>query len=131
MNSTHKWGVGPRLNDEQRLQVLDLVEQPSSPSLRNIGRQFGVTEYPIRSLIKKKDEVWVCVHQKDQNTIITSFRGSKGIYLELEEHLYVWIDASHWLSITLPPSIIIDKSSTIGCTNKSFLWLFQCSLGLV
>ena len=55
MNLTHKRGVRFCLNDEERLQIL--VEQPSSPSLRNIGRQFGVSESAIRSLIKKKDEI--------------------------------------------------------------------------
>ena len=110
MNSTRKRGVGPRLNDEQRLQILDLVEQPSSPSLRNIGRKFGVSESAIRSLIKKKDEVQMCVQQKDQNTRKTTFKGAKGKYPELEERLYAWIDASHRLSIALPPSVIMEKT---------------------
>ena len=66
MNSTHKGGVGLRLNDEQRLQILELVEQPLSP-LRNIGRQFGVSESAIRSLIKKKDEIRLRVQTKGQN----------------------------------------------------------------
>ena len=63
MNSTHKRCLGLRLNDEQRLQILELVEQPLSP-LRNIGRQFGVSESSIRSLIKKKDEIRMQIQQK-------------------------------------------------------------------
>ena len=93
MNSTHKRGAGPRLNDEQRLQILEIVEQPSPPSLRNIGRNFGVSESAIRSLIKKKDEIRMRVQLKDHNTRKTTFRGSKGKYPELEERLYAWIDA--------------------------------------
>ena len=83
MNLTHKRGVGPRLNDEQRLQILEIVEQPSTPSLHKIGRKFGVSEGAIRSLIKKKDE-----YRK------ITFRVSKGKYSELEERLYVRINAS-------------------------------------
>ena len=94
MNSTRKRGVGPRLNDEQRLQILEIVEQPSAPSLRKIGRNFGVSESAIRSLIKKKDEIRLRVQQKDQNARKKTFKGSKGKYLELEECLYAWIDAS-------------------------------------
>ena len=97
MNSTHKRGAGPRLNDEQRLQILELVEQPSTPSLRKIGRKFGVSEGAIRSLIKKKDEVQICVQQKDQNTRKTTFKGAKGKYPELEECLYARIDGSRRL----------------------------------
>ena len=88
MNLTHKRGAGLRLNDEQRLQILDLVEQPSSPSLRNIGRQFGVSESAIRSLIKKKDEIRLHAQQKDQNTRKITSKVSKGKYFELEECLY-------------------------------------------
>ena len=72
--------------DEQRLQNLELVEQPSAPSVRNIRRNFGVSESAIRSLVKKKDEVQICVQQKDQNTRKTTFRGSK--------RFYAWIGAS-------------------------------------
>ena len=64
MNSTHKGGVGPCFNDERRLQILDLVEEPSPPSLRNIGRQFDVSESAIKSLIKKKDEIRMQIQQK-------------------------------------------------------------------
>ena len=94
MNSTHKQGVGVRLNDEQRLQILELLEQPLSPSLRNIGRQFSVSEFSIRSLIKKKNEIRLRVQTEDQNARKKTFRGSKGKFPELEERLYAWIDAS-------------------------------------
>mgnify|MGYP006973825470 CR=1 FL=1 len=47
-NSTHKRGVGLRLNDEQRLQILELGEQPLSHSLLNM--ELGVSETAIRSL---------------------------------------------------------------------------------
>ena len=114
MNLTHKRGAGLRLNDEQRLQILDLVEQPSSPSLRNIGRQFGVSESAIRSLIKKKDEIRLRAQQKDHNARKKTFRGSKGKYPELEERLYAWIDASRRLSIVLPPSVIMEKARRLG-----------------
>ena len=110
MNSTHKRGVGPRLNDEQRLQILEIVEQPSAPSLCKIGRKIGVSECAIRSLIKKKDEVRMRVQLKDHNTRKTTSRGSKGKYPELEERLYAWIDASRRLSIALPPSVIMEKA---------------------
>ena len=114
MNSTHKRGAGPRLNDEQRLQILEIVEQPSPPSLRNIGRNFGVSEWAIRSLIKKKDEIRMRVQLKDHNTRKTTFRGSKGKYPELEERLYAWIDASRRLSIALPPSVIMEKARRLA-----------------
>ena len=50
MNSTHKRGALPRLHDEQRPKFLELDEQPSSP-IRNIGRQFGISDFAVRSLI--------------------------------------------------------------------------------
>ena len=58
----------------------------------------------------KKDEVWMLVQQKHQNTRKKTFRGSKGKYPELEERLYAWIDASRRLSVALPPSIIMEKA---------------------
>ena len=70
------------------------MQQPSSPSLRNIGRQFCVNESTIRSLIRKKDEIRLHVQQKDQNARKKTFRGSKGKFPELEERLYAQIDAS-------------------------------------
>ena len=94
MNSTQKRGAGLCFNDEQRLHILELVEQPSSPSLRNIGRQFSVSEFSIRSLIKKKNEIRLRVQTEDQNARKKTFRGSKGKFPELEERLYAWIDAS-------------------------------------
>ena len=43
-----------------------LVEQPLFHSLHNIGRQFGINEFAIRSLIKKKDGAQMHSQQKDQ-----------------------------------------------------------------
>ena len=71
------------MNDEQRLQILEIVKQPSAPSLRKIGRNFGVSEGAIRSLIKKNDEVRMRVQLKEHNTRKTTFRGSKGKYPEM------------------------------------------------
>ena len=47
--------------------------------------------------------------QKDQNTRKITSKVSKGKYFELEECLYAQIDASHRLSIALPPSDIMEK----------------------
>ena len=52
MNSTYMEGVGPHLNDEQRLWILELVEPPSSPSLRNISRQMWYK--------------WICTYKLDE-----------------------------------------------------------------
>ena len=54
------------------------MEQPSSLSLHNIGRQFGVSESTIESSIKKKDEIQLCVQQKDHNARKRTLRGPKG-----------------------------------------------------
>ena len=57
---------------------------------------------------------YACVLNKKITMQELFFRGSKGKYRELEEHLYAWIDASRRLLIALAPSIIMEKARRLA-----------------
>jgi len=46
----HARGKGTRLNDAQRLQIIDIIDRPNPPSMRSIARQFDVTEKAIHKI---------------------------------------------------------------------------------
>ena len=75
----------------------------------------------------------MCAQQKDENTRITTFRGSKGKHPKLEECLYAWFDASIQLLIVncIPIIGYYGEGLTIGCTNEYFDDDFKSNLGLV
>ena len=109
-NPKGKRGVENHLNDEQRVQILELVEQPSSPCLRSIAIRFDVSDTVLKKLIKNKEEVQMRAQQEDDKTRKPTLRAAKDKYLDLEECLYAWIDASRRLSITLPPFFTVEKN---------------------
>ena len=117
----HKRGSGTCLKDAQRLQILDFLEQLLPPSIRQIARQFYVDEKAIRNLIKKKDEVRMRAEQQDQNKQMTTFRGEKAKYPELEERLYHWIDVGvHRQSLPLLAYIILEKAKQLAIQMNIF-----------
>ena len=62
----------------------------------------------------------MCVQQKDLNTRKTTFRGSKVKYPKLDEYLYSSFDASHQLSIALPPLVIMEKVQQLSRVMNIF-----------
>lgn len=75
-NSKRK-GDGQRLNDAQRLEIIGLLEQPKTPSMRNIARQFGVDEKVIRNLKANKNGIRERARTVDQATQAKTFRVSQ------------------------------------------------------
>lgn len=86
-------GSGPRLTDATRLEILALLAAPTPPPLRQLARQFGVSEATIR-------------HVRDRAAVITSRalaapehvrqrtrRAAQRTFPELEARLGAWLDA--------------------------------------
>ena len=48
--SKRKKGKGNRLNDEERLEVINMLENPNCSSIRSIARDLGVGEKTIRNI---------------------------------------------------------------------------------
>ena len=67
-------GEGNRLSDRQRLEIIALLEQPKSPSMRNIARQYGVDEKTIRKLKANKNIICERAQRVDQATQESTFR---------------------------------------------------------
>lgn len=48
--SKRKKGEGKRLNDEERLEIINMLENPNCSSMRSIARDLGVGEKTIRNI---------------------------------------------------------------------------------
>lgn len=107
-------GEGNRLSDRQRLEIIALLKQPKSPSMRNIARQYGVDEKTIRKLKANKNIICERAQRVDQATQESTFRASSGTFPELEKRLFDWIDAGRRMTMTLPPNIICHKAKLIA-----------------
>ena len=105
---------GQRLNDCQRMEIINLFDKSKPPSMRSVARQFGVDEKVIRKIKSRKDGIRERAQRVDQVTQETTFRDSQAMFPEVEKKLFEWIDAGRRASLALPPSMICHKAKQIA-----------------
>ena len=111
-------GEGQRLNDRQRMDIINLLDRSKPPSMRSIAQQFGVDEKVIRKIKSSKDQIRERVQKVDQATQESSFRASQPMFPDVEKKLFEWIDAGRRASLALPPSMICHKAKQIATASE-------------
>ncbi|KAK1942484.1 Jerky -like [Phytophthora citrophthora] len=109
-------GVGPRLNDLQRLEIIQRYKTAQPPvSLRQLARDFGVDEKSIRRVIKAAPDI----ESRATSSAVLHLRGNvhrrpAPRFPELEKALAGWIDAQERAKADISPSVVIDKAKLIA-----------------
>ncbi|EGZ07952.1 hypothetical protein PHYSODRAFT_256009 [Phytophthora sojae] len=109
-------GSGPRLNDLQRLEIIQRHRSMSAPvSLRQLARDFGVDEKTIRRVVAASNDI----EARAASSAVLSNRGNvhrrpTPRFPQLEKALAAWIDARERARVDISPSIVIDKAKLVA-----------------
>ena len=92
--SKRKKGEGKRLNDEERLEIINMLENPNCSSMRSIARDLGVGEKTIRNIKSNMAAIKARIVQTNDAKRKKTKRLSLGRFPELEQCLFDWLGAS-------------------------------------
>uniref|UniRef100_A0AAV1TV37 HTH CENPB-type domain-containing protein n=1 Tax=Peronospora matthiolae TaxID=2874970 RepID=A0AAV1TV37_9STRA len=121
-------GVGKRLTDRQRVEILDLLEK-SSGSLSNaeIARRYGITRAAIQKLKQKGAEVRARYRYGSADTRDGRKRGGHVLSVPFERELFEWVRGLKARKVPVPPSLVKEKAKLL--VPKYGLGNFQASNG--
>ncbi|CAI5737970.1 unnamed protein product [Hyaloperonospora brassicae] len=121
-------GVGKRLTDRQRVEILDLLEK-SSGSLSNaeIARRYGITRAAIQKLKQKGAEVRARYRYGSTDTRDGRKRGGHVLSVPFERELFEWVRGLKARKVPVPPSLVKEKAKLL--VPKYGLGSFQASNG--
>ncbi|KAL4145982.1 hypothetical protein PRNP1_011855 [Phytophthora ramorum] len=109
-------GVGPRLNDLQRLEIIRKHQSAEPPlSLRQLARDYEVDEKTIRRVVAASADI----EARANSSAILNRRGQvhrrpTPRFPELERTLVAWIDARQRARAEISPSVVIDKAKLVA-----------------
>ncbi|CAH0489856.1 unnamed protein product [Peronospora farinosa] len=121
-------GVGKRLTDRQRVEILNLMEK-SSGSLSNaeIARRYGITRAAIQKLKQKGAEVRARYRYGSAETRDGRKRGGHVLSVPFERELFEWVRGLKARKVPVPPSLVKEKAKLL--VPKYGLGNFQASNG--
>ncbi|RAW35435.1 hypothetical protein PC110_g8245 [Phytophthora cactorum] len=121
-------GVGRRLTDRQRVEILELIEK-SGGSLSNaeIGRRYGITRAAIQKLKQKGAEVRARYRYGSAQTRDGRKRGGHVMSMPFERELFEWVRGLKARKVPVPPSLVKEKAKLL--VPKYGLGNFQASNG--
>mmetsp|Transcript_40504 Transcript_40504/g.95132 ORF Transcript_40504/g.95132 Transcript_40504/m.95132 type:complete len:253 (-) Transcript_40504:62-820(-) len=107
-------GVGKRLREADRIEIIAELEKSKPPSKRKIARKYGVGESAIRRLWNNREVVKARSKDMNEDTKISMLRSSTPKHPHLEDILYEWIENMRKVQITLPPKVVMSKAQRIA-----------------
>ncbi|KAF4032286.1 Tc5 transposase DNA-binding domain [Phytophthora infestans] len=121
-------GVGRRLTDRQRVEILELIEK-SGGTLSNaeIGRRYGITRAAIQKLKQKGAEVRARYRYGSAETRDARKRGGHVMSVPFERELFEWVRGLKARKVPVPPSLVKEKAKLL--VPKYGLGNFQASNG--
>jgi hypothetical protein len=121
-------GVGKRLTDRQRVEILELMEK-SGGSLSNaeIARRYGITRAAIQKLKAKGAEVRARYRYGSAATRDNRKRGALVMSVPFERELFEWVRGLKARKVPVPPSLVKEKAKLL--VPKYGLGNFQASNG--
>ncbi|KAG1705937.1 hypothetical protein DVH05_002499 [Phytophthora capsici] len=121
-------GVGKRLTDRQRVEILELVEK-SGGSLSNaeIARRYGITRAAIQKLKQKGPEVRARYRYGSAQSRDERRRGGHILSVPFERELFEWVRGLKSRKVPVPPSLVKEKAKLL--VPKYGLGTFQASNG--
>ena len=103
-------GRGKRLNEGQRLEIIEKLSKLNPLAKRVIARTCGVSDTAIRKIWNNRDDVVARSIHMSSSGRDNCYRASQAKFPELEEVLYGWIDMMRRAKLAVPPSFAIAKA---------------------
>ncbi|OWZ10920.1 hypothetical protein PHMEG_00016135 [Phytophthora megakarya] len=121
-------GVGKRLTDRQRVEILDLMEKSNGTiSNAEIARRYGITRAAIQKLKQKGDEVRARYRYASAESRDGRKRGGHILSVPFERELFEWVRGLKARKVPVPPSLVKEKAKLL--VPKYGLGNFQASNG--
>ena len=106
--------------------------KPDPPSKRALAREYDVSEGAIRKTWENREVILIRSSLMSEEARCNSYRTSIGLFSQLEDMLYAWIDSMQRASLPVPPSLAITKAKKIveqlGLSENDFKasWQWLC-----
>ena len=117
-------GEGKRLNENERMNIIAVIESENSPSLRKIAKLFGVGEKTVRDIKVKKEEIKHRYYHLSKEGREQIKRVYKPKYPELEERICDWLKVCGQERLAIPLSVLQHKAlliaSSLGIKEHEF-----------
>ncbi|TDH65867.1 hypothetical protein CCR75_004050 [Bremia lactucae] len=84
-------GAGRRLNDQERMEILEIIQRESKVKNVDLAKRYGVSEGAIRKLKQMKDTIRSRYHMGNEHNRDKRKRGGFKRNAPFEEELYQWI----------------------------------------
>jgi len=101
-------------NEQQHCEIIHKISLHPPPNKHSLSCEYGVDEKAIRKIWEKRVEI------EEHSALMTTdaksktFRTSVGQFKEVEDCLFIWIDAIHRASLPVPPSLTLLKARSIA-----------------
>ena len=79
-----------------------------------VAHEYGVGEKAIWKTWDNRDAIQQCSALMSEEVKMETIHASVGLFLEVEEKLYIWIDTMHWANVPVSPSLAIEKAKWIA-----------------
>ena len=118
-----------RLNDVQRLEIIQSLGLLNPPSKRQLASQYDVNEKTIRNVYLQRSVLMRRSERVSDNCRSKVFRARKAKYEDLEKKLYRWFESCRKINLPVPPQMLrvkaleIAKYSEIHDFSASHGWL--------
>ena len=80
-------GRGKRLNECQRLEIIEKLSKPNPPAKRVIARTYGISDTAIRKIWNNRDDIVARSSHMSSSGRNSCYRASQAKFPELEEVL--------------------------------------------
>ncbi|POM68365.1 Hypothetical protein PHPALM_15483 [Phytophthora palmivora] len=84
-------GAGRRLNDQERMEILEIIQREAKVKNVDLAKRYGVSEGAIRKLKQMKDTIRNRYYTGNENNRDKRKRGGFKRNAPFEEELYQWI----------------------------------------
>jgi len=107
-------GQGQRMNDAQRLAIIQELSAPSPRTVAAIAGSVGVSPRAVTKLWKNRDKVLTRCAGKTQAQLLTSFRYMPPKHPTVEVLLKEWLERIRNINFVVPPMLALAKADAIA-----------------
>ncbi|EKX49915.1 hypothetical protein GUITHDRAFT_67428, partial [Guillardia theta CCMP2712] len=119
-----------RLNDVERMEIIEKLQGSSGKSQRAIAREYGVSHVSIIKTLKQQDAIRNRVQNLPDSTRAKTFRASNPSFPAMEDKLFDWIQECQRKGIEVSAAQVKAKAVEIaaqqgaaGTFRASWKWL--------
>jgi len=107
-------GKGKHLNESKRNEIIAKLSKPNPSTKWLLACEYGISKGAKQKTWDNKDASQQCSVLMSEEARTKIFCASVGLSSEVEDKLFIWIDAMCWANLPITPSSAITKAKQIA-----------------